>query len=312
MEGPILVLVVILALVIACIAFFCGQARGKNKAIQPTLIKNDILWAERKQLDKDIQDRKKQLSKTEYDIVFASNKVDDLEREIAKKHDYLKNYQYILEQTEKLKEEELQKQYDDKKFKLDEAYQEQQQQILTIQSELESLKNTRAAIIEAHKREEELSNNDFYVLQIPQDELDDIHYLERIKSKLNFPIVIGKVIWTTFIQKKVNALAARVLPQKVTIGIYKITNLNTNECYIGQSVDIRQRFIDHCKAGLGAVEASVSNKLYAAMRQDGIENFAFELLEECTREQLNEKEKYYIELYNADEVGYNSQKGNKN
>ena len=45
------------------------------------------------------------------------------------------------------------------------------------------------------------------------------------------------------------------------------------------------------------------------MQEDGINNFSWELIEKCPREQLNEKEKYYIELYDAYNFGYNSNTG---
>ena len=49
--------------------------------------------------------------------------------------------------------------------------------------------------------------------------------------------------------------------------------------------------------------------IYKAMQEDGLYNFRFELLEECPRENLNEKEKYYIDLYESIVYGYNSQGG---
>jgi hypothetical protein len=45
------------------------------------------------------------------------------------------------------------------------------------------------------------------------------------------------------------------------------------------------------------------------MRKYGFENFSFEVLEECLREELNEKEKYYVEKYNAFFDGYNQTLG---
>lgn len=42
----------------------------------------------------------------------------------------------------------------------------------------------------------------------------------------------------------------------------------------------------------------------------GIENFSFEFLESCKKEELNEKEKYYITFYDSYENGYNMQIGN--
>jgi group I intron endonuclease len=79
-------------------------------------------------------------------------------------------------------------------------------------------------------------------------------------------------------------------------------------CYIGQAVDLARRWKDHAKCGLG-IDTPASNKLYKAMIEDGLWNFSFEILEECPSAQLNEKEKYYIQLYKSYEFGYNSNKG---
>lgn len=64
------------------------------------------------------------------------------------------------------------------------------------------------------------------------------------------------------------------------------------------------------KCGLG-IDTPAANKLYQAMIKEGIDNFTFELLEECLGVELNEKECFYINLYNSYDYGYNSNKGNK-
>ena len=46
------------------------------------------------------------------------------------------------------------------------------------------------------------------------------------------------------------------------------------------------------------------------MLKDGLENFTFELLEECPKEELNKKEAFYINLYESNDYGYNITKGN--
>ena len=66
--------------------------------------------------------------------------------------------------------------------------------------------------------------------------------------------------------------------------------------------------MDHCKAGLG-IDTPQGNQLYAAMQEYGLDVFSFLFLLECKPEELNEKEKYFIELYNSDAVGYNGNKG---
>ena len=46
--------------------------------------------------------------------------------------------------------------------------------------------------------------------------------------------------------------------------------------------------------------------LYQAMREFGIDNFSFEVIEECELINLNDKEKYYIDKYNTmNPNGYN-------
>ena len=90
----------------------------------------------------------------------------------------------------------------------------------------------------------------------------------------------------------------------------KITNQKTKECYIGQAVDLASRFKDHAKCGLG-IDTPPGNKLYKAMQEYGIWNFSWEVLECCSKDQLDEKEKYYIELYQAKDYGYNKTAGNK-
>jgi group I intron endonuclease len=118
------------------------------------------------------------------------------------------------------------------------------------------------------------------------------------------------LIWSTYFQKQTTALCNNVLGINKVSGIYKITNLKSGLCYIGQSTDIAERWKTHIKCGLG-IDTPVQNKLYKAMQIDGIVNFTFELLEKCDKQLLNEKEKFYIDLYQSYNYGYNSTQGNK-
>ena len=134
--------------------------------------------------------------------------------------------------------------------------------------------------------------------------------LENLKASFHKPIVLSKLIWTQYFQKQMTQLCDRVFGKKIVCGIYKITNLITEQCYIGQSVNIQQRMKQHCKCGLG-IEASSTNKLYNSMQKDGIWNFSFELLEECPRELLNQKEAFWIDTYSSNIYGLNTMKGIK-
>lgn len=177
--------------------------------------------------------------------------------------------------------------------------------------ELDKIKKTRSAANEAYLKEKEIKEKmSFYSLNPKENDLNDIQVLETIRSRLNNPRVLSMLIWSTFFQKPMTALCNNVLGANTITGIYKITNQQTGECYIGQAVDMQRRWKDHAKCGLG-IDTPAGNKLYKAMQEDGIWNFTFELLEKCSKEELNKKEKYYIELYDSYNFGYNSNKGVK-
>lgn len=187
---------------------------------------------------------------------------------------------------------------------------EYQKKLDEAKTELDKVQATRKAAIEAALREEEIKKkHDFYCLSPKQSDLKDIQILEEIKPQLHNPRILSMLIWSTYFQKDMTSLCNKILGTRTVIGIYKITNQKNDKCYIGQSVDISKRWKDHAKCGLG-IDTPPGNKLYKEMQEDGIWNFSWELLEECPREQLNEKEKYYIELYQSKDYGYNTVRGN--
>ena len=106
-----------------------------------------------------------------------------------------------------------------------------------------------------------------------------------------------------YYEKPYTDLVGRVVGSGVHCGIYKITNLQNKRCYIGQSANIAERWRQHIKRGVGA-EAATRNKLYTAMKAYGVENFTFEIVEECERSLLNERESYWQDYFKAKEFGY--------
>ena len=95
------------------------------------------------------------------------------------------------------------------------------------------------------------------------------------------------------------------------IGIYKIENKINSKVYIGQSIAIKTRWQQHkYEAKTGESQAP----LYLALRKYGIENFSFEVLEECSQELLNEKEIFWIAHYKSNDrdFGYNVLAGGQN
>lgn len=88
------------------------------------------------------------------------------------------------------------------------------------------------------------------------------------------------------------------------IGIYKITNKQNGKCYIGQSNNIERRIAQHKR------KRSITIDDYINVL--GIDNFSFEIIEECSLEELDEKENFYIDKFNSKEDGYNIQEGGFN
>jgi hypothetical protein len=90
-------------------------------------------------------------------------------------------------------------------------------------------------------------------------------------------------------------------------GIYKITNVVNGKCYIGSSVNVKVRFYAH-KSHLKHNKHD-NRHLQAAYNKYGVDNFLFEVLEECAADKavLEDREQHYMDLLNAchEDHGYN-------
>lgn len=95
----------------------------------------------------------------------------------------------------------------------------------------------------------------------------------------------------------------------MSCGIYKITNKINNKIYIGCSINIEHRWSQHKWESQNSKLPTYNYSLHQAFRKYGIENFSFEIIEECEESLLNEKEIYWIDFYNSYQKGYNETKG---
>lgn len=99
-------------------------------------------------------------------------------------------------------------------------------------------------------------------------------------------------------------LANIKIPSKIC-GIYKIVNKLNRKVYIGQSVDIRRRWLAH-----NNWKNRTASAIGRAIIKYGVENFDYIIIEECDRDMLNEREKYWILKTNTiAPIGYNLSSG---
>lgn len=252
---------------------------------------------------------------------------------LTKEQETLKNYKnakiadienqielYKQEELHKIKETLLIKEMEEKRkqevdlLKISQEYTEQKEKLNREITEainiLQDLKEKREHTINIIKEEEKIKNEaDFYRIVLSDEDISDIRQLRAIEKYLNNKDVLRKLIYKTFVETPMNEMLNRI-GAKGNAGIYKITNLKNNMCYIGQSTNVRNRLKAHVQASLGI--STIANQLvHDKIAEDGIDQFSFQIVEESDKEQLNSREKYWIEYYDSTNYGYNKTGGNK-
>jgi hypothetical protein len=183
------------------------------------------------------------------------------------------------------------------------------EELLPLIKEVDEYTKKREAIIEAQKREIELRDaQEFHKVQLTTVVIEDIKYINSILGRLSKPEIVAKVVWEAYIQGPTKEMLNRIIGKDKKTGIYRITNIDTQECYIGQGVDVGKRLTEHIKGTLG-IQSIADQKIHHAMADSGLQNWTFELLEECERDELNNREKFYISYYRSNEFGYNKTVG---
>lgn len=241
----------------------------KQLAVQTREVTDEI-FALRRKLESDINDEVEQSRRQRH---LEINRT--LEERIA-----------ALQDKEVRAEEELMQHFE--QFKI--MYDVEKEQI---EKKLESLKSTESAAVAARIRMYEEANKEkFYMIQVEESDSEEIDELLDILPKLRNPVPLRKALFDIYFRQPVKDMIYRVVgPDERPSGVYKITFIETGECYVGQSVDISIRFMQHIRRGFGIDDIS-SSKLYAAMLKYGLHRFKFEVVERCSEELLNEKEKY--------------------
>ena len=86
--------------------------------------------------------------------------------------------------------------------------------------------------------------------------------------------------------------------------IYKITNIQNNKVYIGQTIrPVNDRFHRHINDAMNNI---LDTHFARAIRKYGKENFIIDIIDEAvSQDELNKKEQYWIKYYHSIENGYN-------
>lgn len=97
-------------------------------------------------------------------------------------------------------------------------------------------------------------------------------------------------------------------------GIYKIENLINGKIYIGKSVNIEKRFRTHINDSFNENKPEYNHLIHKAIRKYKVENFSFDIIEECDENELNSREMYWIHTYDCcvldgRDKGYNMTRG---
>ena len=314
------------------------KLRTAKEIDKKTEEQNQELWEKRKKLNEeldqvifDLREKNQQLNYVCNEISALKASEAQIKENIEKTREMIENdNQVIYQKSFDLMQEKLSRAAEQEADKFQEAQRRAEEEYLKAlediaqetaaalaskreevkiaEQQLATLRAKADAAIAAAKREEEkLLEIDKYKILVTDLDLLEINRLREIAPYFRNARAIYKIIWESYYRNLTTEMVNRVVGAGTRTGVYKLTNLTNQKVYIGQAVDIGERFKQHTKCGLGI--DTPSNMLYTAMLKDGVENFTFEVLEECERGQLNDREKYYINFYRAQEHGYNMSRG---
>lgn len=262
------------------------------------------------EIEQEIKHNREVLSNIKENI-YSENEI--LSSLVKSQEEMRENAQKQADETYQIRISALLKSYEEKENELtmtfDAKSQDLSNKISIESSKLADLQAKQLAYIQAQQRQEEIdSNQDYYRLALDEIDINDITLLRELQPRFVKKESIDKLIWEVYYKPAYDILTARLFPKAIKYcGIYRITDLTTGKSYIGQSVDIKERFRQHIKSALTYGKAT--NKLYSTMQKSGVHNFTFEILEEVSRENLNERETYWIEFYKTKDFGLNTTRG---
>ena len=115
-----------------------------------------------------------------------------------------------------------------------EKLQEHKEELALLETAIADKQAIVAAAVAANKRAAEMeTQQDFYRLNLSNEDLNEIIHLREVLPYLRDSEPLNKVIWKVYYEKPYTDLIGRVVGAGVHTGIYKITNIKNNMCYVG-------------------------------------------------------------------------------
>ena len=306
----------------------------ENKQILESQISQQVegLKLRERELSRDVVQQKTVLDGVNRQVQLANNQLRQVNDTLQTQRERAKNYEVglreLAEETAKTYEQDLmkiadarvaeakqkmeneaKKQHEELMVQLGAKAAEMSEQLSTLTESINAYSAKQTAINEAIMRQRALEEQqDFYRVCLGPEAANDVEILNAARRNLKKPEIIDKIIYDNYIGKPVLEMIKRVLQNTTCSGIYKITCIKTGEIYIGRSTDIKSRWQQHCKSAFncGTIAHSL---LHTKMKQYGIEQFTFELIEQVPKDQLSEREKFYINFYQTKETGLNERNG---
>lgn len=308
----------------------------ENKQILESQISRQIdgLKLRERELSRDVQGKWKELETVSEQIAHSNNQLRQVNDTLQTQRERAKNYEAglreLAEETAKTYEQDLmkiadtrvaeakakmqqeaKKQHEELMAQFGEKAAEMNEQLSALTKEINEYSAKQAAINEAIMRQRALEEQqDFYRICLAPEAKSDINYLISIIPNLKNPTTLYKLIWSEYIQKQFNQMLKNVLgatdPRNV---IYSITNLKTNEIYIGKTkAEVSKRWSEHIKSSLN-IGTIKSAKIHEALYNHWDE-FVFAIIEKVPLEEnLSMREKFYIDFYQSNIYGYNLKSG---
>ena len=314
MAGILLFILIVLIVLVVGITIYCGKYQSKMRklsSLDDKILLHQNSLADIKEQLNEVQAilsvKRQALENTEDKLIVQQTQLDTVTTMLQTLRLTAENEKQAY--REKLTEElvELDRQH---QASIKEKSEKTKRLINDMEDELTSIRSKYLSSIETAVRatsEEEDKEN--HHVMISDGAKEDISYLlNNVANRLSNPDILYKLIWSEYIQKPTNEMLDYILPHRDCAGIYKITNDRNKKAYIGRSTSVRKRLTDHIKSTVG-ISTIADQKVHKVMREEGLWNFSFELIEECDKDKLNEREKYYIQFFSTEQLGYNQKAG---